>query len=170
MPKADVQDPEPFNIVIGTSSQLDTFVVLALEFMSQGVCSPTLSQGFFASLIRKVSETARLVFDYFLSSASHATPDERVVFLTRVVAAVVPLHRMYADFSGPLRSLPYRLLRFRLDAKPGSNNASSDLNTSAESLIIPSMKADICAALEMLRIESWGEAGEGKRVGLSSSL
>jgi hypothetical protein len=150
--------------VIGTTSQLNTFVVLVLEFISQCVCSSTLSQGFLAALIRQVSETARLVFDYSLSPACHATSDERVVFLTRIIAAVTPLHHLHADFSGPLRGLPYHLLRFQLDAKPSSNSAFVDLSAPAGDSIIPAMKADICAALEMLRIESWGDAEDDKRV------
>lgn len=158
-----VQDPEPFNIVIGTSSQLNTFAVLALEFMSQAVCSSTLSQGFLSALMRQVSETARLVFDHCLSPACFATSDERVVLLTRIVAAVSPLHHMYSVFSGPLRGLPYRLLRFLLVAKPSSDNTVVDISAYAGGSTIPAMKADTCAALEMLRTENWGDAGNNKR-------
>ena len=159
-----MKDPEPFNIVIGTSSQLDTFIVLALEFMSQAVCSSTLSQGFLSALVRQVSETARVVFDHSLSPACYATPDERLVLLTKVVGAAAPLHHLYADFSGPLAALPYRLLRFRLDAKPGSNIPSVDLSLVAGNSIIPAMKADIYATLEMLRGESWADAREDRQV------
>ena len=132
--------------------------------MARAVCFTTLSQGFLSALIRRVSETARVVFDYYSSPACLATYDERTILLARVIASVVPLHHMYTDFSGPLRALPFRLLRFQLDARLHSDGPLTDLSVLAGNSIIPAMKADISTALEMLRTESWGDAGEEMQV------
>jgi hypothetical protein len=159
-----VKDPEPFNIVVGTSSQLDTLIILALELTCRALCSSTLSQGFLSALIRQVTEIARLVFDHCSSPACYATSDERLILLTRVVAAVAPLHHLHVEFSGPLTSLPYRLLRFQLDTKFSSNDAFVDYSALAGGVVIPAMKVDVCAAVEVLRIENQGDTRQDMRV------
>jgi len=158
------QDPEPSNVIVGTPSQLDSFIVLALEFMTEGICASTVSQGFFPGLVRKISETARLLFDHCSSPACFATSHERTILLTRIVAAASLLHKRHAGFSGPLCGLPYRLLRFRLDAQPGSGSPLINSFEEDGQSIIPASTADISAALEILRSQSSSEIGQGRLV------
>jgi hypothetical protein len=103
-----------------------------------------------------------MVFDHCLSPACFATSNERLVLLTRIVAAASLLHELHPDFSGPLTGLPYRVLRFRLDAMPGWDNSPFDLSKMDSQSVIPASKADIYAVLETLRTASWDGAGQDR--------
>lgn len=161
-----MQKSDSPNIIIATTSQLDSFAIMVLEVITSVLGPAFLSQWFFVDLIRRTSETIRLTFDYYLSPACSTTILKRIKLLAKTVVCGASLFQYRPDLAGPVIRLPYRLLRFRFDAIPTSDVEAIDITlqeTFRSSSATPSPHADISAALDSIKTEL-GDAHTGIRV------
>lgn len=64
---------------------------------------------------------------------------------------VIPFYKLHTGFCGPLKALPYRLLRYRLGSS-GLGETEIKVINEAQT-VIPAFRTDIVSALEMMRLE-----------------
>ncbi|KAG6891314.1 hypothetical protein C0992_009195 [Termitomyces sp. T32_za158] len=102
-------------------------------------------------LLRLIPDSIRLLFDFYSSPACLASLESRRKLLNRVVMNVIPFYNLHTGFCGPLKTLPYRLLRYHLQNPDLEENQLMVI--SEAQAIIPASKTDIVSALEMMRLE-----------------
>lgn len=153
-----------FEVKLSSPSMLNTFFIRGLDIVTRSLCFPLLSRLFLADLIRTIPETIRLVFDFCLSPACSAASPARTKILIQIVTNAIPLYQQHTGLCGPLRAMPYRLLQFRLGE--GREVTPDDPNLLEIQSTIPSTRADIISALEILRTPAW----ERSRVCLNELL
>ncbi|KAF8076761.1 hypothetical protein FPV67DRAFT_1472577 [Lyophyllum atratum] len=152
-------DVPTFDIKLHSPPYLNAFLVSGLEAVAQSLCLQLRSQWFLADLLRLIPDTTRLVFDFCSSPACLAVPNARRTLLNRIVANALPFYQMHTGFCGPMRPLPYRLLQYHLREARISDTDDAELKTPKEvQSVIPSSRADVVSALEVLRLESREEA------------
>jgi hypothetical protein len=142
--------------------------------VSEALYYPLLCQCFVPDLARRTSETAAPLVDFLLShNTSGAASKKQARYLLPVVIAIATILSSTSSLQGPVGILPHRLLRQRLDQGPreGWDNVDQLLAKLFEFTTLASpLKVDVISTIDILRLETWGNAGLQLRVPVALCL
>lgn len=127
-----------------------------------------MCEWFLTDLARRVSETARCLFDFVLSPLCFVPAGVRAKTLMKIVSSVPHLYGVRAARS-PIIDLLDRLIRQRLDAglKQGWGDIDADITRLLDTHPMTSLsKAHAIEIFKSLRLDTSGVAGNQPRVRL----
>jgi hypothetical protein len=140
---------------------------IVLDILSRTVCPAVPSQWFLTDIIRRTTEAARSIIDYYLSPSCSTTSIRRARSLSRIATSTASLLSLSTGFENALGNLIYRLVLYRLQQGPkvGWENVDIALGQIFDASPDPlPLYQNIVPALDILRTENWGDAGKNLRV------
>jgi hypothetical protein len=150
-------------------SQVPLFLCLLQDILCNAVCPSLPCQCFLTDVILTMTEMVSSVLDYCFSPSCCTTPIRRLKSLTQLVTSAASLLSLSVGFEIAMDNLHCQLLRYRLNEGPNPSWDGLDLvlhQAFCKPFVRPPVKAVITLAMDVLRNETWGDAGKGLRVRL----